>query len=205
MIKVLAAGYLTLAIVHLLTYLAVITRHAVPRSPFPFHIALTPFMLGGAFVLVVLGVGAVAQVNEIWGVSIVTWRSIRLWSEVGWLAILLYYAYWHFTHARNDLEREEEDELGPTCRDLLEEAAQHHQRAAQYRKQERPLEQADRVSNEEHIEVTKQMLEEEARKRAQERESERQQREAERELDRQERREERQSGDEPDGGTRDAG
>ncbi len=102
MTELFTATYITLAVVLLITYLAIVARHAIPRAPMAFHLALTIPMIGGVVVLFLLA-GIVSTTSRaLFGVDIEVYRLVFLWTQIAWLSILLYYAYWWYMHGRNE-------------------------------------------------------------------------------------------------------
>ncbi len=94
--------FVALAVVHLLTYLAVVWRHAIPRSPVAFHVALTLPMLIGVVLLFLLAVAAEVGGGSLLGVDDGRYLQAFLWTDVVWLSILLYYAFWWYRYGRNE-------------------------------------------------------------------------------------------------------
>ncbi len=99
-----AATYIALAVVLLITYFAILARHAIPEAPAAIHVALTVPMLGGVVVLFLLAGIVRTESRSLFGIDIELYRLIFLWTLILWLSVLLYYAYWWFTNGRNEEE-----------------------------------------------------------------------------------------------------
>ncbi len=96
------ATYVTLAVLLLITYLAIVARHAIPRAPTVFHLALTVPMIGGVVVLFLLAGIVRTESGSLFGIDVEVYRLIFLWTLIAWLSVLLYYAYWWYMHGRNE-------------------------------------------------------------------------------------------------------
>jgi hypothetical protein len=95
-------SYVALAVIHLITYLAIVARHAIPRAPRAFHAALTAPMLSGVVLLFVIAAAVAGDLRDVFGLDISYYRLAFLWTEIAWLSVLLYYAFWWFKHGRNE-------------------------------------------------------------------------------------------------------
>ncbi len=173
------ATYVTLAVVLLITYLAIVARHAIPRAPKVFHLALTIPMIGGVVVLFLLAGIVSTSSRSLFGIDIEVYRLIFLWTQISWLSILLYYAYWWYMHGRN----EEDGQL-----DRIERFSSE---AASERVGDRPMEETDRDEGRKHRASIEDRLIGDRAERAEERRLDREERAKERADDRDERREER--------------
>ncbi len=96
--------YVTLAVVLLITYLGIVARHAIPRAPQVFHLALTIPMIGGVVLLFLLAGIVQTESRSLFGIDIEFYRLVFDWTLLAWLSILLYYAYWWYMHGRNEEE-----------------------------------------------------------------------------------------------------
>lgn len=174
MTTLIALSYVALAIIYLFTYFAIIARHAIPRAPVAFHFALTaPMFLGVALlfsIAVLVETGADA--------NILHYMTAFVWTEIAWLSILLYYAYWWYMHGRN----EEDGQL-----DRIERFSSD---AASERVGDRPMEETDRAEGRKHRASIEDTLQGDRDERAEERRLDREERAKERADDRDERREE---------------
>ncbi len=96
------ASFVTLAVIHLITYAAIVARHAIPRAPIGFHLALTGPMLAGVALLFLIAVVVRTGSGALFGVGSMYYITAFVWTEIGWLSVLLYYSYWWYRHGRNE-------------------------------------------------------------------------------------------------------
>ncbi len=178
-----AASYVTLAVVQVVTYLAIVARHAIPRSPRVFHVALTAPMWAGVVLLFMLATLVSTGSGELFGFEALDYMTFFIWTETSWLSVLLYYAYWWYRHGRN----EEANQL-----DRIERFASD---AASERTGDRLREEADREEGREHRQEVEDKLAGDQEVRAEERRLDREERAQERADDRDERK-----GERPEGG-----
>ncbi len=174
-----AASYVSLAVVQVVTYLAIVARHAIPRSPRVFHVALTAPMWAGVVLLFMLATLVSTGSGELFGLEALDYMTFFIWTETSWLSVLLYYAYWWYRHGRNE-PSEQFDRIERALTD-----------AASERTGDRPMEETDRAEGRKHRAVIEGKFDADRDELAEERQLDREERAQERQDDRDERRDER--------------
>jgi hypothetical protein len=133
------SGYVVLAVVLLFTYLAIVARHAIPRAPRAFSVALTAPMLAGVVLMFLLAALVRKGSESLFGVGLQDYMTIFVWTENAWLSVLLYYAFWWYRHGRNE-EAGQFDRIEKK----LDDAALSDAEGRAERTGDRPMEETDR-------------------------------------------------------------